>query len=104
VTLILIHLENRSGSGRDGKFAHTSNGHMVCVQGRAIEKERVEKKTRGSLLLGISGKLGDRGFEMNGGLTIPHLLGFLTYILPLSSSFLAHMYFFWVSQCPQFPL
>lgn len=32
VTPILIHLESRSSSGRDGEFgfAHTSNGHEAC--------------------------------------------------------------------------
>lgn len=53
---ILIHLESRwSGSGRDGRFAHTSNGHMVCVQGRAVEKEMVEKKGEGAYRLVLLG-------------------------------------------------
>lgn len=78
-------------------YSHLKWAYGIRVKYGCREGESREKR-RGSLSLGISGELGVRGFQMNGGLTLFLIFGFpyITFYLSLAPSLLIYI----PSGCP----
>lgn len=105
MTSFLVCVQSGSGSGRDGKFgfAHTPEGHVVCVGGwGCVCRREGNGKRRGSLSLGDSEKLEVQVLGEWWPDSIAHLW-FCVLNIYIPHTLYAQVCFYWLVQAPQPP-